>query len=106
MFIDDYNSDFLAGINEAEMNAMHGEHPSSGETRISTNVSSTSAISGQHSGTVTASASAGSSHTESITIEEEEEDDKENVPMPTRHVRPRRSRSPADIIELTDSDSD
>ncbi|KAJ3738343.1 hypothetical protein DFH05DRAFT_1464680 [Lentinula detonsa] len=48
-------------------------------------------------------------HSEVITIEDEDEDDKENVPTPSRHVRPRRGGSlinvaPDDYLELLDSD--
>ncbi|KAK7047957.1 hypothetical protein VNI00_005003 [Paramarasmius palmivorus] len=112
---DDYNSDFLAGIDEAEMNAMQGmSQPTRTQPKPVPRSSGggSNGSGGQRSAPMASSGSSGG-QVESITIEDDEDEDenendndgnKENTPVRVRHVRRRTVLLTEEPLELSDSD--
>ncbi|KAJ3993174.1 hypothetical protein F5050DRAFT_763719 [Lentinula boryana] len=105
----DYDDDLFEQLPPSFYDEIDKVELAAGMKSLSTSSAISAAATGSSSVSIDRSASFSVVHSEVITIEDEDEDDKENVPTPSRHVRPRRGGSliniaPDDILELFDSD--
>ncbi|KAJ3780984.1 hypothetical protein GGU10DRAFT_278392 [Lentinula aff. detonsa] len=105
----DYDDDLFEQLPPSFYDEIDKVELAAGMKSLTTSSAISVAATGSSSISIDRSASFSVVPSEVITIEDEDEDDKENVPTPSRHVRPRRGGSliniaPDDILELFDSD--